>query len=159
MVDADGDGQHQGVVLAGDGHAVAVADPEPALGDVGHRDAAPGDLVLVVEDVALDLQVAATSRSTVNRSRTGVTKAFLTVATLSPTLKIRSPRSFSIQKSSPRLSSFSRSRYRVPAGAPSGGSSRRDRRLIIDPLPCWPATVPPGRVLPHHPLGVIHPVA
>ena len=51
VVDADGDGQDQGVVLAGnDGHPVGVADPEPALGDVGHRDAVPGDLVLVVED-------------------------------------------------------------------------------------------------------------
>src|SRR4029450_11246739 len=60
VVDADGEGQDEGVVLAGDdGHAVGVADAEPALGDVGHRDAVPGDLVLVVEDVALDLQLAA----------------------------------------------------------------------------------------------------
>jgi hypothetical protein len=32
VVDADGDGQHQGVVLAGDdGHAVGVADPQQPL--------------------------------------------------------------------------------------------------------------------------------
>jgi hypothetical protein len=104
----------------------------------------------VVEDVALDLEAAPVSRSTVKRSRSGLIRALCTVATLSPprstamvsrarssrfcsrnssspaaslmttvsrtrrtlssTRKIRSPRSFSIQKSSPKVSSFSRSR-------------------------------------------------
>src|SRR4029453_15888349 len=133
VVDADGDGQHQGVVLAGDdGHAVGVADPEPALGDVGHRDAVPGDLVSRARSsrfLSLSSSLPwASLMTTVSRTR----------STLSSTRKIRSPRSFSIQKSSPRVSSFSRSRYRVPAGAPSGVSSDRPRRLNIDPLRGWP---------------------
>src|SRR5215213_5968898 len=57
VVYADRDGQDEGVVLAGgDRHPVAFADPEPAFGDVGDRDAVVGDLVLVIQDVALCFQ-------------------------------------------------------------------------------------------------------
>src|SRR5215218_4392525 len=57
VVDADRHREDQRIVLAwSDRHPVALADPEPALGDVGDRDAVTSDLVLMVQDVALRLQ-------------------------------------------------------------------------------------------------------
>src|SRR5918993_3118071 len=59
MVDANRHREDERVILAwADRHTITLSDPEPALGDVGDRDAIPGDLVLVVEDVALRLHRA-----------------------------------------------------------------------------------------------------
>jgi uronate dehydrogenase len=52
-VQADGDGDHQGVVLAGcDVHAVGVADPEPRPGDLRRHPVPVADLEVLVDDVA-----------------------------------------------------------------------------------------------------------
>src|SRR4051794_10196272 len=60
LVDADRDGEDQRVLLAfGDLDPVGVADAEPALRYLGDVVAAPLDLVLVVDDVALRLHVLA----------------------------------------------------------------------------------------------------
>ena len=59
---------------------VGVPDPEPPLGDLGDRVSATLDRVLVVDDIALDVQVRAASTLTIQRSRTGVIMAFLTMA-------------------------------------------------------------------------------
>src|SRR4051794_10717728 len=60
LVDADRRGDDEGVVCAGrDLDPVAVADPEPALGDLGDLVAVALDLVLVVDDVALGGQLPA----------------------------------------------------------------------------------------------------
>src|SRR5439155_7360339 len=54
------DGQHQrGVLPGGDLDPVGVSDPEPLLGHLGHRGPAVLDGVLVVDDIALDVQVRA----------------------------------------------------------------------------------------------------
>ncbi len=58
LVDTDRGRQDQGVVLAGgDLDSVRVADPEPALRDLRDLVAASLDLELVVDDVALGLEV------------------------------------------------------------------------------------------------------
>src|SRR5262245_18287143 len=78
-------GQGQRVVLTGcDRHAIALPDTEPAFGDVGHRDAAAGDLVLMGQDVALGPRLLAPAELDVHRSRSGAMIAFLTVAIVSP---------------------------------------------------------------------------
>ena len=54
------DGQHQRRVLpGGDLDPVGISDPEPLLGHLGHRGPAVLDGVLVVDDVALDVEVGA----------------------------------------------------------------------------------------------------
>src|SRR3954454_12863521 len=58
LLDADGDGQDQPVVLVGlDLDPVRVAHAQPALGDLGDLLAVALDLVLVVDDVALGRQI------------------------------------------------------------------------------------------------------
>src|SRR5205823_1174872 len=61
LVDADGAGEDERVVLAGaDLDPVGVAHPEPALRDLGHLVAVPLELVFMLDDVALRLEVGAT---------------------------------------------------------------------------------------------------
>src|SRR5436190_20128501 len=58
LVGADGGGDDEGVVLLFRYlDAVRVADAEPARRHLGHSVAVPFDLVLVVDDVALGLEV------------------------------------------------------------------------------------------------------
>src|SRR5262249_31593463 len=58
LVDADGRGQEQRVVLSRrDLNPVPVAAPAPALGDLRHLDRVALDLVLVIDDVALGAQL------------------------------------------------------------------------------------------------------
>src|SRR5690349_3382520 len=60
LVDADGRSEYQGLVLTGrDVDPVRVANAEPALGDLGDLVAVALDLVLMVDDVALGVQLAA----------------------------------------------------------------------------------------------------
>ena len=60
LVDANGDGDQEGVVLARpDLDPVGVAHTEPALGDLRDRVAVALDLVLVIDDVAFRVQFAA----------------------------------------------------------------------------------------------------
>src|SRR5215469_9298074 len=59
-VDDRGDGQHQDVVLTREHlDPVGVPDPEPALGDLGDLVVVALDRVLVVDDVAVGVQVGA----------------------------------------------------------------------------------------------------
>jgi hypothetical protein len=59
-VQADRDGEHQGVVLAGcHVHPVAVADPEPGPGDPGQHPVPVADLEVLVDQVADRLQPSA----------------------------------------------------------------------------------------------------
>jgi hypothetical protein len=86
------DGQHQhGVLAGGDLDPIGVSDPEPLQGHLGRCGPAVLDGVLVLDDVALDLEVRAVRYLDGPRSRTGVISAFFTVATVCP-----SPSSISI---------------------------------------------------------------
>jgi hypothetical protein len=89
LVDADREGDDQRVVLAGrDIDPVGVADTEPALRHLGDGVAAALDLVFVVDDVALASMSSPPSTPIENRSRNGVMRAFLTVATVWPARSI-----------------------------------------------------------------------
>jgi hypothetical protein len=58
LVDSGGDRQDEDIILSGlDLHAVGVAHAKPLLGNLGHLIATLADGVLVVENIALHLQV------------------------------------------------------------------------------------------------------
>jgi hypothetical protein len=78
--DVDGDCccEDQDIVLAGiDLHTIGVAQPEPLLRDLGDPVAALLDAIVVVEDVALHLEVRAAPQAERPALAEGVTSAFL----------------------------------------------------------------------------------
>src|SRR6266511_1054004 len=132
-------GQDQeGVLAGGYVHRVGVAHAEPALGDGRHRLVAAPDGELVVEQVALHLQVGriatslrwtcATSRPSGSRR----TSRLRRLRTLPSTCRTGRPWSSVMSESSPNRKNRSRIRYILVSSLLDGGCRAR-----IRPVPGW----------------------